>query len=724
MSRFTSLTLVLFSVIMGKSYDDSVIYPAFHDQVHHAQDVSATHRRVEITTSLLQSDVYLSFIESPADNRRLAKRALPQIGDTLTFSVRNIFDQTKWNRVHSELVFDTAGVAIWVETESMDSLLTEYELTTIIDEFTSYLFDKSGQYSVDSTLGILSIMTEYFGSPPDIDLDGKLDILLLDIRDTFAATGSYVAGFFDPNDLTNSATSNQRDLIYIDLYPSIKYEDEINDGRSVPTLAHEYQHLIHANYEGPEREYIFINEGLSEIAEIVCGFTPRSPLDHFNSPVRPLLSWNAAQPLPDYARASLWTHYLFEQIGFENISDLVQSSMTGVSDYQQLVNQHSEFTLDELFVNWSIANLVNQSDLDLKYRYLHPARQNIARVPQRIENFLPAIGSISLGRYASFPVDVPLVNRVKFQEQNSGNSISSIVRYPDGSVTVNPSHMISPEILMDPHRHGSVTFIVTNITNPGAEEDLNIFTSEYLITGRKSGIPNILSYDDGYSDVFYRNASYLLLEGKEAVAIRFEPGEMIWLESIAVKAIFLNEIAGTGISPNVPRDMRVRIVADNNGLPGDVLVDNFTHIFSRPLGNLKPEQISLNNYYQELSNLEQQFFVILQNDGDDSNYFAIGLDSLHETTETQFYFKQDEDINFSWSSFEDVAIGNSSLQGWNAMCRATVIPETQYLSGMNLNPSFRHDFASVNFSASIPFIIDTLESGVIVELPSGQNMDL
>ncbi len=266
MSRFTSLTLVLFSVIMGKSYDDSVIYPAFHDQAHHAQDVSATNRRVEITTSLLQSDIYQSFIENPQQDNRPVRGSSNQIGDTLTFSVRNIFVQDQWYPVLSELVFDTSGVSIWIETRSKDILLTDMELSTIIEEFRSYLFEKSGPYSVDSTEGILSIMTNYFGAPPDIDMDSKLDILLLDIHDTFTSSGSYVAGFFDPNDLINSTTSNRRDLIYIDLYPSIKYEDEISVARSVPTLAHEYQHLIHANYEGPEREYIFINEGLSELA--------------------------------------------------------------------------------------------------------------------------------------------------------------------------------------------------------------------------------------------------------------------------------------------------------------------------------------------------------------------------------------------------------------------------------------------------------------------------
>jgi hypothetical protein len=253
MSKPINITLIFIlasTLLFGKQVDRSVYYSSTpHVTQKHA--LKKVLSPVEITTSLIQSDIYQSFIGSPINHRKLARRASQQVGDTLTFSVRNIFDQTKWNQVPAELVFDTNEVSIWVETESMDSLLTQFELSTIVEEFSSYLFDKSGSYSVDSTQGILSIMDEYFGSPPDVDMDGKLDILLLDIHDTFASSGSYVAGFFDPNDLTNSATSNECDLIYIDLYPSIKYDGEINVSRSVPTLAHEYQHLIHANYDAP-----------------------------------------------------------------------------------------------------------------------------------------------------------------------------------------------------------------------------------------------------------------------------------------------------------------------------------------------------------------------------------------------------------------------------------------------------------------------------------------
>jgi len=720
MSRFASLILVLFSVITGKPFEDSVIYPAWQDYDNHAQYIQADMRRVDITTSLIQSDIYQSFIENRLGNRRLARSAQQQVGDTLTFSVRNIFVQGQWYPVLSELIFDTSGVSIWIETRSKNLLLTDFELSTIIEEFRSYLFEKSGPYSVDSTEGILSIMSNYFGSPPDIDMDSKLDILLLDIHDTFASDGSYVAGFFDPNDLINSSTSNRRDLIYIDLYPSIKYEDEISVIRSVPTLAHEYQHLIHANYEGSEREYIFINEGLSELAEIVCGFPPRPPSNHFNYPNRALLSWNFSNPLPDYSRASLWTHYLFEQIGYEHISELVQSSSIGGNEYESLCRQYTGYSLDEFFVNWSIANLVNQSQIDTKYGYIHPLRHEFISPQRRIEDLLPAAGTKSLENLASFAILVPLVSQVQYQTLTPDIHVSSIVNYPSGVVRINSSAPVNSTLFLDQSLNGSITFLMTNLNRPNTEDDTTTSSGDYLVSGKKSGIPHTLSYDDGRPDVFYNNASYLLLENQEAIAIKFEFSEKIWLESISVNTIFLNELSGTGVSQFVPRDMLIQVAKDNAGVPGETIIEDHYHLFQRPMGNLKSEQIPLIDYYHELSDLKEPFFVILRNDSDDSNFFAIGLDSLANHSESHFFYQENESVSLSWSTLEDVSIGNSTLSGWNAMCRASVVPKVQYLSNLNLDTHFSHDYSNVTIEAFLPFPMDTVVSGIIVSMPSGK----
>ncbi len=676
--------------------------------------------RIEITSSLINSPEYELFIKKPFSHRRLLKQKTYQTGDTLSFFVRDLFDQPNWEKVLSKLIFDTTTVSIWIETKSLDSLVNEDELSMIVEKFKSYLFHQSGIYSIDNASGIFSIMWQYFGNPPNVDGDGKLDILLLDVRDGFLLTGSYVAGFFDPNDLTGSATSNKRDLIYIDLYPTIVYEGELTVQNAIPTLAHEYQHLIHSNYEGPEREYIFINEGLSELAEIVCGFIPRSPNDHFNSPTRPLLSWNPDDPLPDYSRASLWTHYLFEQVGYENIQSLVQSPLTGPAEYERICNRYSNISFNRMFVNWTIANVINDVGVSPHYGYHHPLRQAIFQPVNRVEEQLPAVGLTEVGMLGSYPILVPLVKEVQLLSQSSGIDIYTIVTYPDGSVTIQTNNQNPAIANLSGNRHGSAVYLASNLNHPDSEDDSGIQTLRYIVTGEKSGIPEMLSYDDGIPDVFYNQASYLLVEGQEAIAIRYTLDKPVWLKSIEVNTIFLNEVQGTGISQSEPRDLIIRIAEDKNGKPGDLLVPNHYHRFTRPFGNLKPEKISLRDYYETLSTLEGSVFIILKNDNDDLNYFAIGLDSLTEGTETQFYYNVNGSVSLSWQTFDKVPIGNETLNGWNAMCRAVVVPGMKYLPELKIQPQFTYGFSEVTLEASLPFTVDTIYSGIAAVLPSGR----
>jgi len=57
--------------------------------------------QIHFTSALLSSVDYLSFLQQPRRFRILRKQS-SQVGDTLSFYVRNIFDQSRWN--HSEMV--------------------------------------------------------------------------------------------------------------------------------------------------------------------------------------------------------------------------------------------------------------------------------------------------------------------------------------------------------------------------------------------------------------------------------------------------------------------------------------------------------------------------------------------------------------------------------------------------------------------------------------------
>lgn len=167
------------------------------------------------------------------------------LGDTDTFFVRNIFTLDAWNKVVAECVYKSEKIAIWVSIQDKSFYADSLSLRELIDSLSYRLEINSTANLVNSSKGILGLNTEYFGSMPDVDGDGILDILLLDIEDNFLDTGSFVAGFFDPVDLMDHEFSNQRDIIYIDIFPTLYYRNKTNIRRAASTIAHELQHLIH-----------------------------------------------------------------------------------------------------------------------------------------------------------------------------------------------------------------------------------------------------------------------------------------------------------------------------------------------------------------------------------------------------------------------------------------------------------------------------------------------
>jgi hypothetical protein len=128
-----------------------------------------------------------------------------------------------------------------------------------------------------------------FGGIRDVDGNGKVIFLLLDILDGFSGNGGYIGGYFFSLDMmkksgnpnTEEYYSNEADMLYIDTYPGLQ-----NMSKLYSTMAHELQHLI--NYSnttainGREQD-LWINEGLSTAAEFIYGRNSSRPTDIYQS---------------------------------------------------------------------------------------------------------------------------------------------------------------------------------------------------------------------------------------------------------------------------------------------------------------------------------------------------------------------------------------------------------------------------------------------------------
>ena len=205
--------------------------------------------------------------------------------------------------------------------------------------------------AADSNTGIYELDTNMFGSPSDIDNNGKINILICDIDD------ASINGYFSPMDLEGGNYSNNMELIYLDNNPHLS---GINSSYCFSTLAHEFQHLIHHNYD--INEELWVNEGLSCLAQDITGWISTDWMVPFvMSPDNNLTLWEAGV---DYPQTFLFMRYLYEHFNQDNriIEHLVSSnevSIAGINSALNASGYDQTLTAEDVYNCWVVANYIN-----------------------------------------------------------------------------------------------------------------------------------------------------------------------------------------------------------------------------------------------------------------------------------------------------------------------------------------------------------------------------
>ena len=219
---------------------------------------------------------------------------------------------------------------------------------------------------------IYPILNEFYGSPPDIDENYRIILLVFDIKDDLGG-GQYVAGFFYPlNQYLNK-----------DLSPSQRYSNEAEilciDGKegyqnlvygNFETLAHELQHLIHFGHDNDEN--IWLDEGASMFAEYLIGKDPFSTSTTYKSafssnPDVSLTYWDYYGSenlvLANYGASYAFYLYLAEQYGGSQIiQKIVTRPENGIDSVLQALKSEGYLVkFKEVFRNWTIANFLDDT---------------------------------------------------------------------------------------------------------------------------------------------------------------------------------------------------------------------------------------------------------------------------------------------------------------------------------------------------------------------------
>jgi immune inhibitor A len=141
-----------------------------------------------------------------------------------------------------------------------------------------------------------------------------------------------------------------------------------------PTLAHEFQHMIHWRQK-PNAE-TWLNEGASLIAQTLNGFDAGAKMAFLNGPDLQLNHWvDISSSLDEvgghYDAAYLFMMYFLDRFGKDAIQTLVANPATGITAVDGTLKtlgvtdpvSGKVLTVEDVFADWAVANYINDSSL-------------------------------------------------------------------------------------------------------------------------------------------------------------------------------------------------------------------------------------------------------------------------------------------------------------------------------------------------------------------------
>jgi len=239
---------------------------------------------------------------------------------------------------------------------NLNIYVEDAEWTRDPSRFTAAILDSIGNEFKNV---ILPADTTYFGTPPS----GDFTIVLMDIKDS--GGDSYVSGYFDSTNENSVTYSNNRHMIYMD-----SKEGTPGNTNFYGTLAHEFQHFIHYNYDPFEETWV--DEGMAGLARYVCGYSHQTShvVAFSQAPTTSLTSWE--DELANYGATYLFILYISEKYGgAATIREIVANQEIGIDGINSaLYSRGYQVTVNDIFKNWVVANYLNNSSIsDGRYGY-------------------------------------------------------------------------------------------------------------------------------------------------------------------------------------------------------------------------------------------------------------------------------------------------------------------------------------------------------------------
>lgn len=664
-----SVVVVLLTLLFGSASAQTLRTP---HQLQHKQDLQAPYV-IHYTDVALQrpqerADLarYHELVRSgEIEKYRQSAKKTYQIGDRKEFKVQNLAGGGFYT-----LVFKLRATGnranVWVDSlAELNGQITSAHW----DSLNVALNVRTPASSISAQKGIIQNDEEIFGLPPNIDGDGKVDALCYNIVDGYnpPTNSGYIAGYVTSADLAGGSSGNNTDIIHLDTYPQLSGSRGV-EGLNA-TSAHEYQHWIMYKYDRSESS--FINEGLSEYAEIMQGYTQRN-ISYYNIEQNvALTAWRATsggnvadQTLRDYERAGFFTTYLAGQIGAQKTGTLTRNNKTAIPGLADMLStQSTGLTVADLLLNFHTTVLLNNLTSDARFGFgIYNSRSNNRIASTQIPTYdgqageqtaavtTPLIleGSAAYAKWnnvTDFQLTISVLkNGIASASYNSRAKVRAVILNEDNSYTFEEFTVPQTQKLFAGTKK-SIWLVMANIEP--IPSNAETFSFRYSASWRNLGqtiLQNTVSYGTGTTVGQSTNSSGetsnlwfgLSSDANGKQALRVLPPALPavgWTRSISKVSIanyYDNQFNGSIIPDTETRDFILTVWASGTDtdypkevLWSKVITDTRTYAPTTS-ATLIYQDIDLSAYENELNSLpSDSIFVGIQENGTDMNYMVI-----------------------------------------------------------------------------------------------------
>lgn len=406
---------------------------------------------------------------------------------------------------------------IFVEDSLWNKRVNQANVDSILKAFDS-------STPANQNKGIYQMDVDAFGNPPDVDSDPKIVILVLNIIDGWNGTGGYVAGYFYSRNELNMRESNKAEIYFIDANP-LDLSSSAGLRSAMSTTAHEFQHMIHWNYD--INEISFVNEGCSLLAEVNCGYEIYNQSYFSRETNHYLLDWRTddnVAVLSDYSRAARFAVYIRDQLGLNVFKQIVASKLHGIDGFNDAFSKYgTTLRFDDIFRSFTIANILDDRSSDKAYGYLYPNLPKVIGV-----NYFNPVVSNKTDTIANLGSEYLIYKggsnlSITFNTTSSKIFVKAIKRGTNGISVVD----ISPGIPFTEPGYGSIyseiDFVVTNMDYSNPQ------TVSFISTGNISTVE--LKWDQNEPVGYFGSNA---LSQNDTVCVTFDPVPGGKLDSVRI----------------------------------------------------------------------------------------------------------------------------------------------------------------------------------------------